>query len=369
MIVCSRSVSTSPIARAGFAFVAALLVALAAVPASAQGEAPAGGALYFGAWRGAGLYVEVAFEPERRSAELRLRSASRAGTAGAELELDATGCAVWSGERVRIEARGVVDGAGYELVLEAPTLPRTRTLDPFAAVGTAMVALRPADPPADGAAGDPEVESAAEVELRAIGTRYRDAATLADGSFGVRHAAPLFYAEPWRDLDLVGWARSSAAAALADGLQQRRDVPRGVAGTWTWERAVHVTTLGETVASAEIRSYAYTGGAHPNSWVETVTWVRGERGWREVDLCGALAALELPCDAAAVRARVIAELHDRDAAWVVAGEVSTLTPWLLEPFTLTPGGVRFEYSPYDVGPYVQGFFTVFVPFADLAGGP
>ena len=52
--------------------------------------------------------------------------------------------------------------------------------------------------------------------------------------------------------------------------------------------------------------------------------------------------------------------------WVVTGEVSELQEGDLAAFSLLPKGLRFAFSPYQVGPFVQGSFFVMMPYKALA---
>ncbi len=39
----------------------------------------------------------------------------------------------------------------------------------------------------------------------------------------------------------------------------------------------------------------------------------------------------------------------------------------LHRFTLSPAGIRFYFDPYEMGPWVEGMYTVDVPWTELAG--
>src|SRR5690606_38818020 len=62
-----------------------------------------------------------------------------------------------------------------------------------------------------------------------------------------------------------------------------------------------------------------------------------------------------------------ADLGAQEAMWVVQGDVTSLTTDDLAAFTLDAAGLTFHFSPYAMGPYVQGSFRVTLPFEALAG--
>ncbi|MDZ7802063.1 MAG: RsiV family protein [Trueperaceae bacterium] len=222
-------------------------------------------------------------------------------------------------------------------------------LDPF---GAAEASFRPAGECAP-----------RTLSLSAVATRYDFAARLTDGSFEVTREVPFFYAEPWGTLSLRARASPDPGPSVTDGLTERAGRPMGVAAQWFDEAVTEITALTRTLVSTRTTVHAYAGGAHPNTWFTFATFVRDGEAWRDVGLCEALAHLDRACPETALRRSVHQALLAQKAAWVVQGEVTADTPWLLEPFTLTPSGVRFDYAPYEVGPYVDGPFSVTVPYS------
>lgn len=208
-------------------------------------------------------------------------------------------------------------------------------------------------------------EPAWTATLQAVGTRLASRIALDDATVEVVAATPFFYAQPWRGLQ-IGPSLDALVQSAAAGLTQRAQRPTGATSTWWDERAVHLASLGPEIVSARTSVNDYTGGAHPNLRFAFATWTWDGDAWRRVDLCGALAVLGRSCDPAALRAYVVRDLRAQDAAWAVDGEVVARTPWLLDPFTIGPSGVRLDYEPYAVGPYVQGPFAVEIPFDRLA---
>ena len=110
----------------------------------------------------------------------------------------------------------------------------------------------------------------------------------------------------------------------------------------------------------------YTGGAHGNYYLRGRTFVEAE---------GAVQELKLPdlFDPASDWERrlvelCITDLRKQGASWIVEDPFdSKLTERFskddLASFTLSAYGIRFYFSPYHVGPYAEGIFTVFVPYS------
>jgi hypothetical protein len=140
---------------------------------------------------------------------------------------------------------------------------------------------------------------------------------------------------------------------------------------------------------------AYTGGAHPNSRLDTILWDRAQKKRISVrpffnetaDNGPTMTAL-----AALVRRAVTIERQERREGPMNEHEKKeflakldetiakdeqlreTIQPSLLKlgPISLapstTPGksaGLTFHFSPYDVDAYAAGPYTVFVPWSDL----
>lgn len=131
---------------------------------------------------------------------------------------------------------------------------------------------------------------------------------------------------------------------------------------------------------------SFTGGAHPMTTVEAFVWDRlGQRRLALADLLqdpavGSVAVAEL---AGAARAALIAvkrtRMPDYDPArdsFIGTGPDGPFAPDLAKfarNFQLVPraadgsgGGVELLYSPYEVGPYVEGIYAVLVPAETVA---
>ncbi|HLV12916.1 MAG TPA: DUF3298 domain-containing protein [Trueperaceae bacterium] len=135
---------------------------------------------------------------------------------------------------------------------------------------------------------------------------------------------------------------------------------------WAWWREERFELAGAAgpYLSLLATTDVYTGGAHPNAWHESHL-VALEDG-RVVTLgLEDLFAGEGWLDA--VSELVLADLGAQEAMWVVQGDVTSLTTDDVAAFTLDAAGLTFHFSPYAMGPYVQGSFRVTLPFEALAG--
>ncbi|MCC6483492.1 MAG: DUF3298 and DUF4163 domain-containing protein [Armatimonadetes bacterium] len=128
----------------------------------------------------------------------------------------------------------------------------------------------------------------------------------------------------------------------------------------------------EQIISLYIRTYEFTGGAHPNTFYQPMTfgYANGKASRLKLqDLFKKdVNALQI------VSELVIPKLRSLNASAVTDGEVTALTPQMAESFVVTPNGLTFLFEPYAVGAYAEGSFFVKIPFADLRanlllGGP
>jgi len=185
--------------------------------------------------------------------------------------------------------------------------------------------------------------------------------------------------------------RRWAARNRAEAAKTRRDEPEFFqeGRRWTFERAYNLRSVVGRYISVLRDDGTYTGGAHPNSYMNTILWDRDARRrvnirplFRETaDNGPTMTAL-----AQLARLAVAAEKLKRDAI-IVDVPKAQLTPESLAkldqfifngvepsllkigPISLAPStepgkssGLTFHYSPYAVGAYAEGPYTVFVPW-------
>lgn len=158
----------------------------------------------------------------------------------------------------------------------------------------------------------------------------------------------------------------SAAARITTFVEQgrRAQAARQLFHSWEMIASTRVEGLAGPYVSLLTRTYAYTGGAHGNHAFAARTYRVEASGTMELGLA------ELFRPGADYLARlgplVLAGLRAQKATWVVEGQVTHLSAQDLALFSLTPAGLAFTFPPYAMGPYVQGAFTVVVPYARVA---
>jgi len=167
------------------------------------------------------------------------------------------------------------------------------------------------------------------------------------------------------------WRKEAAEAWRTDPYMRERRL------RWTVERTYATASVVGPYVSVLRSDYLNTGGAHPNTQMDTILW-DGNAGKRisirpffteMADNGPTMTAL-----AKLVRAAVIAEKKARG----IPAEMIADPEWLkgikpqltaIGPVTLTPSteagksaGLTVHFSPYDVGPYAEGAYVVFVPW-------
>ena len=148
---------------------------------------------------------------------------------------------------------------------------------------------------------------------------------------------------------------------------------------WTLERDYAVVSVvADRYVSILRTDYTYTGGAHPNTTLETVLWDEQTKKRISIrpffnDLSdNSRAMVEIQN---AVISSLTAEKKERgtydpsDNEWFKSLQPSLfkIGAVVLEPSS-EPGkssGLTFHYSPYAVGPYAEGAYTAFVPWRIL----
>lgn len=108
--------------------------------------------------------------------------------------------------------------------------------------------------------------------------------------------------------------------------------------------------------------WEYTGGAHGNSWFETLTLVRDGDKVKEVQLTD---LFRQDSDwQNLVSQLLIDDLKKQGASSVVDGGISGFTDEDLV-FAVDEGGLIFFFAPYAVGCYAEGDYVVRLPFAQI----
>lgn len=148
---------------------------------------------------------------------------------------------------------------------------------------------------------------------------------------------------------------------------------------WTYERRYNFRSVVDGHYVSLIRNdYFDTGGAHPNSDVNTILWDMTARKRISIRPFFADTADDGPTMRAMLKAVIVslnAEKKKRGAAEPPSMDwYKDLKPTLLKigAVTLAPStetgkssGLTFHYPPYAVGPYAEGGYVAFVPWETL----
>jgi hypothetical protein len=157
---------------------------------------------------------------------------------------------------------------------------------------------------------------------------------------------------------LSGWSQSRA--------ELPEDAPAGYA-RWVDERRMEVIHADHRVLSVELDLYAFTGGAHPNTFIELQSYdlATGE----PLELADLVAA------GAGPRLDELGERLFRRAREIPEGEsLAEAGFWfeddrfqLTDNFAVIGEGLVFVFNPYEVAPYVFGPTRITLPWSELRG--
>jgi hypothetical protein len=172
------------------------------------------------------------------------------------------------------------------------------------------------------------------------------------------------------------WMDKNAAEAE---VSRKQDPVMFRNGAWTFERKYSTRSVVDGHYVSVVRSdYMDTGGAHPNSDVNTILWDATARKRISIRPFFTETADSGPT-VTAMRKAVIASLNiekkKRDTSDTATAEwYKSVEPKLLKigAVTLAPSteagkssGLTFHYPPYAVGPYAEGEYVAFVPWETL----
>ena len=133
----------------------------------------------------------------------------------------------------------------------------------------------------------------------------------------------------------------------------------GMSYDWVSDTDLELQFVSEHFASVKIWNYSFTGGAHGNTSFEGMNFYAPEAG--KLIRFHLLELFENGAVGAAVcAAECLLELRAQGAQFVLNGLVSELAADELNAFTVSSQGLLFHFSPYQVAPYSQGTFQVFV---------
>src|SRR3954471_15939308 len=150
-------------------------------------------------------------------------------------------------------------------------------------------------------------------------------------------------------------------------------------GAWSVDRKYETRSVVDSHYVSIVRSdYTDTGGAHPNSDVNTILWdstAKKRISIRPFFTETADGGPTMKAMVKAVLASLRVEKKKRDAGETATDEwFKIVEPKLLKigAVTLAPStvadkssGLTFHYPPYAVGPYAEGEYVAFVPWETL----
>jgi hypothetical protein len=180
--------------------------------------------------------------------------------------------------------------------------------------------------------------------------------------------------------DCLTEGKAWAAKNSADADKERKQDPQMFRnGAWSMERKYETRSVVDGHYVSIIRSdYMDTGGAHPNSDVNTILWdsAASKRiSIRPFFTETADGGATMKAMVKAVLASLTAEKKKRDTGETATDEwLGSIEPKLLKigAVTLAPStvagkssGLTFHYPPYAVGPYAEGEYAAFVPWDSL----
>jgi hypothetical protein len=186
------------------------------------------------------------------------------------------------------------------------------------------------------------------------------------------------------------WADQKTSDTAAEWRDNRKAFRDGL--KWFYDREYTLRSVVGRYISVVRGDEWFDGGAHPNQHLDTILWDNAAR--KRTNIRGfftetadngpamtTLAQLAKIAVASAKLAKGIGGYDDDNDAAQMTPELELqqdtfinegITPSILGigPVTLAPStesgkssGLTFHYSPYGVGPYVEGPYTVFVPWA------
>jgi uncharacterized protein DUF3298 len=187
-------------------------------------------------------------------------------------------------------------------------------------------------------------------------------------------------ADPALSADCLAEGKAWAEKNRADADKERKQDPEMFRnGAWSMERKYDVRSLVDGHYVSIVRSdYMDTGGAHPNSDVNTILWDSAANKRISIRPFFTETSDNGPTLKAMVKDIITslnAEKKKRDTSETATAEwYKDLKPMLLKigAVTLAPStvagkssGLTFHYPPYAVGPYVEGEYVAFVPWENL----
>ncbi len=177
-------------------------------------------------------------------------------------------------------------------------------------------------------------------------------------------------AKHWPLGDLAGSvvARKESAAwseFLQSARQEMPDVKKsGAAGTYEYDATTTVKMNDKRLLSFTTDCYVYTAGAHGIGFTKTYVFGLVEGKPKQLRVWDILRSGE--SDKRDLQFQLLGKAKDEETAeWVQDGEVTEFDERQLENFWIAKDGIRWEFAPYELGPYVSGPFTLKLTWKEL----
>lgn len=160
-------------------------------------------------------------------------------------------------------------------------------------------------------------------------------------------------------------AMAHAQGAVDAFLRDARQLKARPEHAWSFDWGARVSVARDGFVSLYGARYWYTGGAHPNRDYTALNFALVRGTPKKVGLADLLLVRMTP--EAWASQRVLPRLKEMGASGVVDGSVTMLTRQQADNFVVTPAGITWLFSPYEVASYAEGEFFVKVPWSELGG--
>jgi hypothetical protein len=162
----------------------------------------------------------------------------------------------------------------------------------------------------------------------------------------------------------VGQNLPHAARLFAEDYRRVRADNRFVTGCWTLETQCDTVFVSANTFTARLQTYAYTGGAHPNAYVNYVGFDRRTGQ--------ALRLTDMVRDTVALLGEVERAFRKRQG--LGSGQNLEAEGYFLRdgrfflPDNVAPGrtGLICHYNPYDIAAYAEGPIELIIPYERVA---
>ena len=170
---------------------------------------------------------------------------------------------------------------------------------------------------------------------------------------------PFFFQEQWLSLNSVTSENIMANIDFFKQGQQERLEYDNLTG-WASSDTFKIHYLSDSFVSFEHADWIYLGGAHGLGSSLSRNFARVEGDWVELEVSD---YFHSDSDfVGALEPNIMLGLEEKEAAWVMDGEVTGIELEDLYSVLVSPAGFDITFDPYHMGPYAQGPISVNIPF-------